>query len=44
MFAAVGNKVLDLERIAIGELYLGHLKQGHYRKLTQKEIQYLKEC
>lgn len=44
MFAAVGNKVLDLERIAIGELHLGHLKQGHYRKLTKKEIQYLKEC
>lgn len=44
MFAAVGNKVLDLERIAIGELYLGHLKMGHYRKLTQREIQYLKEC
>ncbi|MDD4122325.1 MAG: pseudouridine synthase, partial [Eubacteriales bacterium] len=44
MFAAVGNKVLDLERIEIGELRLGHLKQGHYRKLTQKEIQYLKEC
>jgi 23S rRNA pseudouridine2605 synthase len=44
MFAAVGNKVLDLERIAIGDLYLGHLKQGHYRKLTQKEIEYLKNC
>ena len=44
MFATVGNKVLDLERIAIGELYLGHLKQGHYRKLNQKEIEYLKNC
>jgi len=44
MFAAVGNKVLDLERIAIGDLYLGHLMQGHYRKLTQKEIEYLKNC
>ena len=44
MFAAVGNKVLDLERIAIGDLYLGHLKEGHYRKLTQKEIEYLKNC
>ena len=44
MFAAVGNKVLDLERIAIGELYLGHLKQGHYRKLTRQEIEYLKHC
>ncbi|HYE66997.1 MAG TPA: pseudouridine synthase [Anaerovoracaceae bacterium] len=44
MFAAVGNKVIDLERIAIGDLYLGHLMQGHYRKLTQKEIEYLKNC
>jgi 23S rRNA pseudouridine2605 synthase len=44
MFAAVGNKVMDLERVAIGDLYLGHLKQGHYRKLTQKEIEYLKDC
>lgn len=44
MFSAVGNKVLDLERVAIGDLYLGHLKQGHYRKLTQKEIEYLKNC
>lgn len=44
MFAAVGNKVLDLERIAIGELYLGHLMQGHYRKLTKQEVDYLKDC
>ena len=44
MFSAVGNKVMDLERIAIGDLYLGHLMQGHYRKLTQKEIEYLKNC
>ncbi len=44
MFAAVGNKVMELERVAIGELYLGHLRQGHYRKLTQQEIQYLKDC
>lgn len=44
MFAAVGNKVMDLERVAIGDLFLGHLKQGHYRKLTQQEIEYLREC
>ena len=44
MFAAVGNKVLELERVAVGELYLGHLMTGHYRKLTSKEINYLKEC
>jgi 23S rRNA pseudouridine2605 synthase len=42
MFAAVGNKVVDLERVAIGDLYLGHLMSGHYRKLTQQEVQRLK--
>ncbi|WP_312651856.1 pseudouridine synthase [Aminipila sp.] len=44
MFAAVGNKVQELERIAIGELYLGRLMVGHYRKLAPKEIEYLKNC
>lgn len=43
MFAAVGNKVIDLERIAIGQIYLGHLMVGHYRKLSPQEVQYLKE-
>ena len=43
MFAAVGNKVTELERIAIGNLQMGHLKLGHYRNLSPKEIQYLKE-
>lgn len=42
MFAAVGNRVLELERVAIGDLYLGHLKEGHYRKLTRQEVEYLK--
>ena len=42
MFAAVGSKVLDLERIAIGELQMGHLKEGHYRKLSKSEVEYLK--
>jgi len=27
---------------AIGDLHLGHLKSGHWRKLTQREIEYLK--
>lgn len=44
MFAAVGNPVQELERIAIGEIRLGHLKAGHYRKLTREEIEYLKNC
>lgn len=44
MLAAVGNPVQELERVAIGEIRLGHLKQGHYRKLTREEIEYLKNC
>ena len=44
MFAAVGNPVQTLERIAIGEIRLGRLKQGHYRKLNREEIEYLKNC
>ena len=42
MFAAVGNKVLEIERIAIGDIRLGRLMEGHYRKLTREEIEYLK--
>lgn len=42
MFASVGNKVLELERIAIAGLYLGHLKEGHYRKLTLQEVESLR--
>lgn len=42
MFAAVGNKVQELERTAIGDIRLGRLMSGHYRKLTQEEIEYLK--
>lgn len=44
MFGHVGNKVMELERTAIGDIALGRLKPGHYRKLTQKEIEYLKNC
>lgn len=43
MFAVAGNKVIELERIAIGNLILGHLMTGHYRKLTQKEVDGLLE-
>lgn len=44
MFSVVGNPVQELERVAIGEIRLGHLKPGHYRKLTREEIEYLKNC
>lgn len=42
MFKAVGHKVIQLERIALGEILLGNLKKGHYRKLNKGEIDYLK--
>ena len=42
MFAAVGNKVQELERVSIGDIGLGRLMSGHYRKLTREEIEYLK--
>jgi len=42
MFVAVGNRVLELERTAIGELYLGRLLEGNYRKLKKNEVEYLK--
>ena len=44
MFKAVGNNVQDLQRIAIGDIHLGRLKEGYYRKLTREEIEYLKNC
>jgi len=42
MFKTVGCPVQDLDRIAMGELRLGRLGLGHYRKLTKQEIEYLK--
>ena len=44
MCKAVGNPVQDLERIAIGDIKLGRLKEGTYRKLTREEVEYLKNC
>ena len=37
MFAAAGNHVLELERIAIGKLTLGDVPPGHWRVLTPGE-------
>ncbi|MGI6721427.1 MAG: pseudouridine synthase [Anaerovoracaceae bacterium] len=42
MFKAVGCPVQELHRMAIGDIYLSRLKEGHYRKLTRQEIDYLK--
>ena len=41
MCEAVGLKILRLTRIAIGTLTLGDLKEGTYRSLTEREVQYL---
>lgn len=44
MFKAIGNPVQELSRIAIGEIKLGRLSEGHYRKLTREEIEHLRSC
>ncbi len=44
MVEAVGFRVLELERTAIGDIPLGRTKPGSYRKLSAAEIDYLKNC
>lgn len=41
MFGYFGVKVFDLKRIKIGEIELGNLEDGAYKKLSQKEFEYL---
>ena len=42
MFSAVGCPVQELTRISIGNIKLGHLKPGQYRKMTRGEIEHLR--
>ena len=42
MCEEVGLRILQLTRIAIGELEMGELPVGHYRHLTPDEVSYLK--
>ena len=44
MCKAIGHPVIELQRTAIGNIFLGHMHEGHYRKLTPQEIDYLKHC
>ena len=44
MCKAVGNPVQELHRVSIGEVRLGRLREGTYRKLTKAEIDYIKNC
>ena len=39
MFSAIGCKVYDLKRIAIGKLELGDLPKGKYKILTKKDLE-----
>lgn len=42
MLLITGHKVLDLKRMAIGPIELGHLSKGNYRALTPAEVKKLK--
>lgn len=42
MFEAVGKQVVFLKQTAIGDLKLRNLKRGEFRKMSDKEINYLK--
>jgi 23S rRNA pseudouridine2605 synthase len=42
MFEAINHPVMALERIAIGKIKKGSLKEGTWRLLNDSEIQYLK--
>ncbi|MFW2488926.1 pseudouridine synthase [Clostridium chromiireducens] len=41
MCAALNHEVLSLKRIAVGEIKLGYLKRGEYRKLSKEELEYI---
>lgn len=41
MFSAVGNEVIELERISIGELTLDGIARGQWRDLSEEELEYL---
>ncbi|MBE6020957.1 MAG: rRNA pseudouridine synthase [Clostridiales bacterium] len=41
MCEALGHPVIELHRAAIGDLTLGHLKVGHYKKINPSDIQAL---
>ena len=42
LFDILGYQVKKLTRIRIGDVHLGDLAGGHYRRMTKAEIQSLK--
>jgi pseudouridine synthase len=43
MFAEVGHRVLELKRVALGDLEFSDLKEGDIRRLTEEEDLRLRE-
>ena len=44
MFAAVGNKIIFLKRMSIGQLELDpELEPGEYREMTPEEVRHCEE-
>lgn len=43
MCEAINHEVLKLSRVSIGELEVQELELGKYRKLSEKEVKYLKQ-
>lgn len=41
MLEAVGSRVIELECVAYGNIVLGHLKPGRFRRLNPSEVAYL---
>lgn len=42
MFESFERKVISLQRISIGNIMMGSLKEGTWRRLTEDEVKYLK--
>lgn len=42
MFDVLGSNVVDLKRERIGAIYLDDLKEGHYQKFNQKEMDFVR--
>ena len=42
MFESVGNEVLELARVAVGEIWVDGLELGRHRALSEAEVDYLK--
>lgn len=42
MCEKINHKVIKLKRISVGKIFLGNLKEGKWRYLSQDEISYLK--